>query len=95
MIQRHQTYTKSAAGGEDFGELAKLRRRNSSRCMPKDYKRVLESIKRSRQSQGLSGDEAIMAAFEENTVTSPASAADNSLPDSQMNEDFNSVLLNN
>jgi glutamate synthase (ferredoxin) len=33
--------------------------------MPKDYKRVLESMKRVQQS-GLGGDEAIMAAFEEN-----------------------------
>jgi glutamate synthase (ferredoxin) len=33
--------------------------------MPKDYKRVLQSLKRVEAS-GLSGDEAIMAAFEEN-----------------------------
>ena len=33
--------------------------------MPQDYKRVLLSLKKV-QSQGLSGDEAIMAAFEEN-----------------------------
>jgi glutamate synthase (ferredoxin) len=36
------------------------------KVMPKDYKRVLSSVKRA-QSQGLSGDEAIMAAFEENS----------------------------
>ena len=36
------------------------------KVMPKDYKRVLSSLKRA-QSQGLSGDEAIMAAFEENS----------------------------
>ena len=33
--------------------------------MPKDYKRVLQSLKKA-QAQGLTGDEAIMAAFEEN-----------------------------
>ena len=33
--------------------------------MPKDYKRVLLSL-RKVEEQGLSGDEAIMAAFEEN-----------------------------
>ena len=33
--------------------------------MPKDYKRMLASLKRA-QAQGLTGDEAIMAAFEEN-----------------------------
>ena len=33
--------------------------------MPKDYKRVLQSLKKVEE-QGLSGDEAIMAAFEEN-----------------------------
>ena len=34
--------------------------------MPNDYKRVLESLKKVK-AQGLSGDEAIMAAFEENS----------------------------
>ena len=33
--------------------------------MPKDYKRMLQAIKRASES-GLSGEEAIMAAFEEN-----------------------------
>ena len=35
------------------------------RIIPKDYKRVLLAMERVK-SQGLSGDEAIMAAFEEN-----------------------------
>ena len=35
------------------------------KVLPKDYARVLNSLKK-MQSQGLSGDEAIMAAFEEN-----------------------------
>ncbi len=33
--------------------------------MPKDYKRVLQSMRRVTQA-GLTGEEAIMAAFEEN-----------------------------
>ena len=35
------------------------------KIIPKDYKRMLACIERA-QNQGLSGDEAIMAAFEEN-----------------------------
>jgi glutamate synthase (ferredoxin) len=35
------------------------------KVMPKDYKRMLACIERA-QAQGLTGDEAIMAAFEEN-----------------------------
>ena len=35
------------------------------KVMPKDYKRVLQSLKRVEQS-GLTGEQAIMAAFEEN-----------------------------
>jgi glutamate synthase (NADPH/NADH) large chain len=34
--------------------------------MPKDYKRVLACLSRAHD-QGLTGDEAIMAAFEENS----------------------------
>jgi glutamate synthase (ferredoxin) len=35
------------------------------KVLPKDYARVLQSMKKA-QSQGLTGDQAIMAAFEEN-----------------------------
>ena len=35
------------------------------KVMPKDYKRVLQSLKRMQES-GLSGEDAIMAAFQEN-----------------------------
>ena len=41
--------------------------------IPKDYKRALACLKRAHD-QGLSGDEAIMAAFEETRVISRASA---------------------
>ena len=64
LIQRHQTYTHSEraakvlAGWNSF--LPKF-----VKVMPQDYKRVLQSLKKV-QSQGLSGEDAIMAAFEEN-----------------------------
>jgi len=65
MIQKHLDYTKS--------ERAKVILENWDaylpkfvKVMPKDYKRMLACIDRA-QSQGLTGDEAIMAAFEENS----------------------------
>jgi glutamate synthase (ferredoxin) len=64
LIQRHQTYTKSEraakilAGWE--GYVPKF-----VKVLPKDYARVLKALKKV-ESQGLSGDDAIMAAFEEN-----------------------------
>jgi len=65
MIQKHLDYTKS--------ERAKLILENWDtylpkfvKVMPKDYKRMLACIERAK-SQGLTGDEAIMAAFEENS----------------------------
>jgi glutamate synthase (ferredoxin) len=64
MIQRHQTYTQSEraarvlAGWKQF--VPKF-----VKVMPKDYQRVLQSMKRVAE-QGLSGEAAIMAAFEAN-----------------------------
>jgi glutamate synthase (ferredoxin) len=64
MIKRHADYTHSQrsfkilALWEDY--VPKF-----VKVMPKDYKRVLVSLKRVEE-QGLSGDEAVMAAFEEN-----------------------------
>jgi glutamate synthase (ferredoxin) len=40
--------------------------RRFARVIPKDYKRVLACLQRAHD-QGLSGDEAVMAAFEENS----------------------------
>jgi glutamate synthase (ferredoxin) len=64
MIQKHLDYTKS--------ERAKAILANWDafvpkfvKVMPKDYKRMLACIERA-QATGLTGDEAIMAAFEEN-----------------------------
>jgi glutamate synthase (ferredoxin) len=64
LIQRHQAYTKSERAAKILADW------NSYvpkfvKVMPQDYKRVLMSLKKV-QSQGLSGDDAIMAAFEEN-----------------------------
>ncbi len=64
LIQRHQTYTKSARAAKILGDW-KGYVPKFVKVLPKDYARVLESLKRV-QSQGLSGDDAIMAAFEEN-----------------------------
>jgi len=64
MIQRHQTYTQSARAGAILADwdahVPKF-----VKVMPKDYKRVLQSLERVQRS-GLTGDEAIMAAFQEN-----------------------------
>ncbi|MEY2881447.1 MAG: Ferredoxin-dependent glutamate synthase 1, partial [Verrucomicrobiota bacterium] len=64
MVQKHFDYTKS--------DRAKLILANWDafvpkfvKVMPKDYKRMLACIDRA-QAQGLTGDEAIMSAFEEN-----------------------------
>jgi glutamate synthase (ferredoxin) len=64
MIQRHQTYTHSERAAKVLAQWDTMVPK-FVKVMPKDYKRVLESMKRVQQS-GLSGDEAVMAAFEEN-----------------------------
>ncbi|MDR3378131.1 MAG: glutamate synthase large subunit [Verrucomicrobiae bacterium] len=64
LVQRHQAYTQSERAAKLLADwqncLPKF-----VKVMPQDYKRVLLSLKRI-ESQGLSGDDAIMAAFEEN-----------------------------
>jgi glutamate synthase (ferredoxin) len=64
IIQRHQTYTHSSRAA---GILANWQQivPKFVKVMPKDYKRVLQSIKKVEDA-GLSGEEAIMAAFEAN-----------------------------
>ena len=64
MIQRHQTYTGSSRASAILANW-KTMVPKFVKVMPKDYKRVLQSIKRVEAS-GLTGDEAIMVAFEEN-----------------------------
>jgi len=64
LIQRHQAFTQSQRAAKILADwknyLPKF-----VKVLPQDYARVLASLKKV-QSQGLSGEEAIMAAFEEN-----------------------------
>ena len=64
LIQRHQTYTQSERAAKVLADWKNYVPK-FVRVMPQDYARVLASLKK-MQSQGLSGDDAIMAAFEEN-----------------------------
>jgi len=64
LIQRHQTYTNSERAKKILGDWKNFVPK-FVRVMPQDYARVLASLKKV-QSQGLSGDDAVMAAFEEN-----------------------------
>jgi len=64
LIQRHQAFTGSECAAKVLGDWKHFIPK-FVKVMPQDYKRVLNSLKKV-QSQGLSGDEAIMAAFEEN-----------------------------
>jgi glutamate synthase (ferredoxin) len=65
MIQRHQTYTRSSRASEVLAQWPQIAAK-FVKVMPKDYNRVLRSLKRIQES-GLSGEQAIMAAFEENS----------------------------
>ena len=64
MVQRHFDYTKSRCA---FAILARWDEQVAKfvKIMPKDYKRVLQAVQKVRE-QGLSGEEAVMAAFEVN-----------------------------
>jgi glutamate synthase (ferredoxin) len=64
MIERHVKYTNSARGRDVLDRWEKVVP-NFIRVMPRDYNRMLQCIKRAHE-QGLTGEEAIMAAFEEN-----------------------------
>jgi glutamate synthase (ferredoxin) len=64
LIQRHQAYTKSERAAKVLARWRKLVPR-FVKVMPKDYQRVLRAMEKVKE-QGLSGDQAIMAAFEEN-----------------------------
>jgi glutamate synthase (ferredoxin) len=64
LIQRHQTYTRSERAAKVLADWKHLVPK-FVKVLPTDYGRVLRSLKKV-QSQGLSGEDAIMAAFEEN-----------------------------
>ncbi len=64
MILKHARYTKSERARKVLSMWDKMVPK-FVKVIPKDYKRMLNAMKRVRES-GLSGEEAIMAAFEEN-----------------------------
>ena len=64
LIERHVALTDSALGKRLLASWASSLP-HFQRVMPKDYQRVLACLKRAHD-QGLSGEEATMAAFEEN-----------------------------
>jgi glutamate synthase (ferredoxin) len=64
LIQRHQTYTRSERAAKVLGDWKNLVPK-FVKVLPKDYKRAMEKMKEAEKG-GLSGDQAIMAAFEAN-----------------------------
>jgi glutamate synthase (ferredoxin) len=64
LIQRHQACTNSERAAKILADWKNYVPK-FVKVLPQDYARVLASLKRV-QSQGLSGDDAVMAAFEEN-----------------------------
>ncbi len=64
LIQRHQTFTHSDRAAKILADWKNFVPK-FVKVMPQDYARVLKSLKKV-QEQGLTGDEAVMAAFEEN-----------------------------
>jgi len=64
MVQHHAQYTHSELGWRVLAMWDVLVPR-FVKVMPKDYQRMLEAVKRA-EAAGLSGDEAIMVAFEDN-----------------------------
>jgi len=64
MIERHLAHTGSVRAAQLLGSWSQTLG-SFVKVMPRDYARVLACIKRAHE-QGLAGDDAIMAAFEEN-----------------------------
>ena len=64
MIQRHFEYTDSSVAARILADWAAYAPK-FVRVMPRDYKRMLQAFARV-EAEGLSGDEAAMAAFEWN-----------------------------
>jgi glutamate synthase (ferredoxin) len=64
IIERHVGYTKSARGRQVLATFDTFVPK-FVKVLPKDYKRMLACIEKA-EAQGLTGEEAIMAAFEEN-----------------------------
>ncbi|AMN45563.1 glutamate synthase (ferredoxin) [Steroidobacter denitrificans] len=64
MIERHYSYTKSLRAKQVLDDWNIVVKR-FVKVLPRDYQRMLENIARA-QEQGLAGEDAVMAAFEEN-----------------------------
>jgi glutamate synthase (ferredoxin) len=64
LVEKHLAYTKSSRAKKVLEDWDKMVPR-FVKVMPNDYKRMLACIERAH-GQGLTGEEAIMAAFEEN-----------------------------
>ncbi|MCW6034698.1 glutamate synthase large subunit [Spirulina subsalsa FACHB-351] len=64
MIQNHAKYTQSRKAQQVLDNWEEMRPK-FVKVMPRDYKRVLQAIQKALQA-GLSGDDALSAAFEEN-----------------------------
>ncbi len=64
MIERHLVYTGSPRANQVLGHWEEMVPR-FVKVYPRDYRRMQEALARAR-SEGLSGDDAVMAAFEEN-----------------------------
>lgn len=64
MIEKHVEYTNSTKGKEVLADWKNYRER-FTKIIPIDYKRMLENINKAHKA-GLSGEDALMAAFEEN-----------------------------
>ncbi|MGE5659863.1 MAG: glutamate synthase large subunit [Actinomycetota bacterium] len=64
MIQKHVDYTRSEKGAKVLANWKEMVPQ-FVKVMPRDYKRVLACLKKALES-GLSGDDALTAAFEEN-----------------------------
>ncbi|MNI68744.1 Ferredoxin-dependent glutamate synthase 1 [compost metagenome] len=65
MISRHVLYTDSKVGRRVLDNWSEMLPK-FVRIIPKDYKRMLEQI-RKVENEGLQGEEALLAAFEANT----------------------------
>ena len=64
MIKRHAEYTRSQRALKILDSWEQLLPK-FVRVMPKDYQRMVKAIRRATDS-GLTGEQAVMAAFEEN-----------------------------
>jgi glutamate synthase (ferredoxin) len=64
MVEKHAAYTKSLRARRILEAWEQMLPR-FVKIIPKDYQRMLACIQRVHE-QGLTGDQAIMAAFEEN-----------------------------